>query len=132
GRRKGQGRRTDTGDCECYLDYGSGGWLRVGGRTLYIASALQVGLLQCGRLPEAEGRRDEETQRETDGDSLGRHGGTQGMTQRKQKLELTWIGKEVRPKLEPRILLEDPARSHIAATRVTKSDIFDNRLIFGD
>ena len=26
----------------------------------------------------------------------------------KQKLELTWIGKEKRPKLEPRILLEDP------------------------
>ena len=27
---------------------------------------------------------------------------------KKQKLELTWIGKENRPKLEPRILLEDP------------------------
>lgn len=54
------------------------------------------------------------------------------MTQRKQKLELTWIGKEVRPKLEPRILLEDPARSYIAPTRVTNKDIFDNRLIFGD
>ena len=26
---------------------------------------------------------------------------------KKQKLELTWIGKENRPKLEPRILLED-------------------------
>jgi adenine-specific DNA-methyltransferase len=26
---------------------------------------------------------------------------------RKQKLELTWIGKVNRPKLEPRILLED-------------------------
>ncbi len=25
----------------------------------------------------------------------------------KQKLELTWIGKEKRPRLEPRILLED-------------------------
>lgn len=54
------------------------------------------------------------------------------MSQRKQKLELTWIGKEVRPKLEPRILLEDPARSHVAAARVTKSDLFDNRLIVGD
>ncbi|MEZ4861954.1 MAG: hypothetical protein R3C14_11620 [Caldilineaceae bacterium] len=29
------------------------------------------------------------------------------MTQRKQKLELTWIGKEQRPRLEPRILLAD-------------------------
>jgi len=54
------------------------------------------------------------------------------MSQRKQKLELTWIGKEVRPKLEPRILLEDSARSHVAAERVTKNDLFDNRLIFGD
>jgi len=32
----------------------------------------------------------------------------------KQKLELTWIGKENRPKLEPRILLEDPAKSYHA------------------
>ncbi len=51
---------------------------------------------------------------------------------KKQKLELTWIGKDVRPKLEPRILLEDPARSYHAKHRVTESDLFDNRLIFGD
>ena len=51
---------------------------------------------------------------------------------RKQKLELTWIGKENRPKLEPRILLEDPEKSYHAAHRVTDKDIFDNRLIFGD
>jgi adenine-specific DNA-methyltransferase len=50
----------------------------------------------------------------------------------KQKLELTWIGKEKRPKLEPRILLEDPDKSYHAKRRVTESDIFDNRLIFGD
>ena len=50
----------------------------------------------------------------------------------KQKLELTWIGKEKRPKLEPRILLEDPTKSYHAKHRVTDSDIFDNRLIFGD
>ena len=50
----------------------------------------------------------------------------------KQKLELTWIGKEHRPKLEPRILLEDPARSYHSSHRVTDNDIFDNRLIFGD
>lgn len=54
------------------------------------------------------------------------------MTTKKQKLELTWIGKEHRPKLEPRILLEDPARSHHAAHRVSDADLFDNRLIFGD
>ena len=53
-------------------------------------------------------------------------------TQRKQKLELTWIGKENRPKLEPRVLLEDPEKSHHAPYRVTDRDIFDNRLIFGD
>ena len=51
---------------------------------------------------------------------------------KKQKLELTWIGKENRPKLEPRILLEEPEKSYHAAHRVSKKDIFDNRLIFGD
>ena len=50
----------------------------------------------------------------------------------KQKLELTWIGKENRPRLEPRILLEDPEKSYHAKHRVTDNDIFDNRLIFGD
>lgn len=50
----------------------------------------------------------------------------------KQKLELTWIGKENRPRLEPRILLEDPGKSHHATHRVTEKDLFDNRLIFGD
>lgn len=51
---------------------------------------------------------------------------------KKQKLELTWIGKENRPKLEPRILLEDPGKSYHAHHKVTDNDIFDNRLIFGD
>lgn len=50
----------------------------------------------------------------------------------KTKLELTWIGKENRPKLEPRILLEDPSKSYHAPHRVSENDIFDNRLIFGD
>ena len=59
-----------------------------------------------------------------------------------QKLELTWIGKENRPKLEPRILLEDPSKSYHAKFRRpprplgegqgVREDIFDNRLIFGD
>lgn len=48
---------------------------------------------------------------------------------RKQKLELTWIGKENRPKLEPRILLEDPAKSYHAKHRVTDSDIFGDNLL---
>ena len=54
------------------------------------------------------------------------------MTKKKTKLELTWIGKENRPKLEPRILIEDPEKSYHARHRVSENDIFDNRLIFGD
>lgn len=50
----------------------------------------------------------------------------------KQKLELTWIGKDKRPKLEPRILVEDAEKSYHARQRVTDKDIFDNQLIFGD
>ncbi|MEW6038612.1 MAG: site-specific DNA-methyltransferase [Pseudomonadota bacterium] len=61
---------------------------------------------------------------------------------RKQKLELTWIGKDKRPQLEPRILLEDPEKSYHAKFRNSplpagegqgvREDSFDNRLIFGD
>ena len=51
---------------------------------------------------------------------------------RKQRLELTWIGKDERPRLEARILLEDAEKSYHAAKRVSENDIFDNRLIFAD
>ena len=54
------------------------------------------------------------------------------MAKSNTRLELTWIGKENRPKLEPRILVEDPAKSYHATQRVTDNDLFDNRLIFGD
>ncbi len=54
------------------------------------------------------------------------------MPHKKQKLELTWIGKENRPKLEPRILVEDPEKSYHAPHRVGENDLFDNKLIFGD
>jgi adenine-specific DNA-methyltransferase len=54
------------------------------------------------------------------------------VAERKQKLELTWIGKENRPKLEPRILLEDPEKSYHAKHKVSDDDLFDDRLIFGD
>lgn len=47
------------------------------------------------------------------------------MTKNKQKLELTWIGKDIQPKLEPRILIEDPDKSY--GDRNT-----ENMLIFGD
>lgn len=51
---------------------------------------------------------------------------------KKQRLELTWVGKENRPRLEPRILLADPEKSYHAKHRVSEDDTFDNRLIFGD
>ena len=70
------------------------------------------------------------------------------MTKKKQKLELTWIGKEKRPRLEPRILLEDKTLSYHAEAQKTKevsnADLFaeqeneqtqpfdDNLLIQGD
>lgn len=54
------------------------------------------------------------------------------MNNRKQRLELTWIGKDERPRLEPRILLEDTDKSYHAKARVTDHDIFDNILIQGD
>jgi len=49
----------------------------------------------------------------------------------KTKLELTWIGKENRPRLEPRILIEEELLSHHAAVR-REGDLFDNILIRGD
>lgn len=49
----------------------------------------------------------------------------------KPKLELTWIGKDIRPRLEPRILIEELEFSHMAAAR-REGDHFDNLLIHGD
>jgi adenine-specific DNA-methyltransferase len=51
---------------------------------------------------------------------------------KKQKLELTWVGKDNRPRLEPRILIEDTEKSYHAAARVSENDIFNNVLIQGD
>lgn len=45
--------------------------------------------------------------------------------QKKQKLELTWIGKDNQPKLEPRILIEDPEKSYGDKNS-------ENMLIYGD
>ena len=50
----------------------------------------------------------------------------------KQKLELTWIGKDQVTKLEPRILIEDAELSYHANKRLSDKDIFDNKLIYGD
>ena len=49
-----------------------------------------------------------------------------------QKLELTWIGKDDRPRLEPRVLVEDCKKSHHANVKHGQHDIFDNMLIHGD
>ena len=49
----------------------------------------------------------------------------------KTKLELTWIGKDRRPRLEPRILIEREELSHCAEARRGR-DIFDNLVIRGD
>ena len=51
---------------------------------------------------------------------------------KKTKLELTWIGKDSRVKLEPRILLEEKSKTYHASHRVSDKDIFDNKLIYGD
>ena len=48
---------------------------------------------------------------------------------RKQRLELTWIGKDERPRLEPRILLPVAEQSHRASG---DGGIHDNILIHGD
>lgn len=51
---------------------------------------------------------------------------------KKTRLELTWIGKDERPKLEPRILVEDVVLSHHASARHSEHDVFENMLIQGD
>ncbi|MFK5949645.1 MAG: site-specific DNA-methyltransferase [Methylococcales bacterium] len=48
------------------------------------------------------------------------------------KLELIWVGKNQRPKLEPRILLEDSKKSYHSSHKVNDNDQFDNKIIFGD
>lgn len=54
------------------------------------------------------------------------------MSNYKQRLELTWIGKDEGTRLEPRILLEEAEKSYHAKALVTDHDIFDNILIHGD
>lgn len=51
---------------------------------------------------------------------------------KKTRLELTWIGKEERPRLEPRILVEDAELSYHADVRHSVEDVFDNMLIQAD
>lgn len=53
------------------------------------------------------------------------------MSDKKTKLELTWIGKENRPRLEPRILLEEPSLS-CPSKQAPGETAHDNVLIQGD
>jgi adenine-specific DNA-methyltransferase len=53
------------------------------------------------------------------------------MTQ-KQKLELTWIEKENRPRLEQCILLENPGKAYHPQYRRTDRDLFNNNLAIGN
>ncbi len=51
------------------------------------------------------------------------------MANYKTKLELTWIGKDNQPRLEPRILIEDPEKSYGHTPRPSQEG---NMLIYGD
>ncbi len=51
---------------------------------------------------------------------------------RKPKLELTWVGKEDRPRLEPRVLIDVPDLSHAAPSAQGAPGITDNLLVQGD
>ena len=51
---------------------------------------------------------------------------------RKQKLELTWIGKDKRERLEPRVLVEEPSMGHAAPAPDGSAGVTDNLLIKGD
>lgn len=57
--------------------------------------------------------------------------GNGGSTGRKPRLELTWIGKDERPRLEPRILLPQAELSY-AKGKPGDAGIHDNILIHGD
>lgn len=48
------------------------------------------------------------------------------------RLELNWIGKQVRVRPEPRVAIWEPDRSWHASRRYTDNDQFENRLVFGD
>ena len=51
---------------------------------------------------------------------------------RKQKLELTWIGKEKRERLEPRVLIENEAMGYAASAPDGSLGLRENVLIRGD
>ena len=48
------------------------------------------------------------------------------------KLELTWINKDKKVKLEPRVLLEDESRNYYSKCQYSENDDYENSLIFAD
>ncbi|MGQ0582428.1 MAG: site-specific DNA-methyltransferase [Reyranella sp.] len=54
------------------------------------------------------------------------------MKRSNQRLELQWVGKGDRPKVEPRLLLEESEKSYTAPSRRSDGDLFGNMLIHGD
>jgi adenine-specific DNA-methyltransferase len=50
----------------------------------------------------------------------------------KKRLELTWIGKENRLRLEPRILLANPGKAYQSQYGVTDRGLFENNLAIGN
>ncbi len=54
------------------------------------------------------------------------------MNNKPQKLELTWISKDNQPKLEPRILVEDPEKSYGHTPNSLSRGEFKNPLLGGD
>ena len=51
---------------------------------------------------------------------------------KKQRLELTWIGKDERPRPEPRILIEEPSLTYRSQAGQDESGTTDNLLVKGD
>jgi len=58
--------------------------------------------------------------------------GDRGLSKKKQRLELTWIGKDERPKLEPRVLIEDESLGYSVPLPDDASGTIENLLIKGD
>ena|SRR5271166_2158228 len=54
------------------------------------------------------------------------------MMSRKQKLELTWIGKERRPRLEPRVLIEVSQVSYCRPANDFQGRQAENLIVHGD
>ncbi len=68
---------------------------------------------ECGRSDGANGSLEDAPALEVNGRQIH-------TAKQETKLELTWIGKENRPRLEPRVLIEDPEKSYHAPDRLER------------